>query len=147
MPSEETVSPGRRPPPDEGEPIGSYLRTIRNRRGLTLRDVAERTENAVGQSYVSQVESGRIASPTPLALRRLAEVYELDPLDVLRRAHYLPPEDPAEEARAPLPAGLNWLPASDLRSLNEEERDELHQYLDLILRRRERRAATEQAQG
>ncbi len=140
------MSPGRRRPPSDGEPIGEYLRSVRNRKGLTLREVAERTDQTVGQSYVSQVESGRIASPTPVALRRLAEVYELDPLDVLRRAHYLPPEDPTKAAEAPLPAGLDWLPASDLRSLNEEERDEFHQYLDLILRRRERRAANEQAQ-
>lgn len=103
--------------------------------------MADATENEVGQSYLSQVESGRIASPTPTALRRLAEVYELDPLDVLRRAHYLPPEEAKNAGDAPLPAGLDWLRASDLRSLNEDERDELHQYLDLILRRRERHAS------
>lgn len=139
------MSPGRRRPPENADPLGDYLRATRARRGLTLRQVADATENEVGQSYLSQVESGRIASPTPTALRRLAELYELDPLDVLRRAHYLPPEDAKHAADAPLPAGLDWLRASDLRSLNEDEQDELHQYLDLILRRRERSSARSQS--
>jgi transcriptional regulator with XRE-family HTH domain len=55
---------------NEAEPlIGASLRTVRRRRGLTLRQVA--TEAGVTESFLSQVERD-IASPSIATLRRIA---------------------------------------------------------------------------
>ncbi len=51
------------------DPLGGRIRTFRHRKGLTLRDLAERA--GVTESFLSQVERGQ-ASPSVSTLRRIA---------------------------------------------------------------------------
>lgn len=66
------------------EPLGMYLQKIRIERGLTLRDVDHKT--GLSFSYISMLEKGERTNPTPEALRKLADVYGLDYLDLAVRA-------------------------------------------------------------
>ena len=53
----------------EPDPLGARIRQLRQTRGLTLRDLAERA--GVTESFLSQVERG-LASPSISSLRRIA---------------------------------------------------------------------------
>jgi len=55
--------------------IGARLATLRMRDGLTLRQVEEASGKKVSNAYLSQLESGKIARPSPNILFALAEVY------------------------------------------------------------------------
>lgn len=70
--------------------LAAYLRTIRKRRGLSLKKV----ERAAGVSnaYLSQLERGRRNPPHPEILKRLAKVYEVAVTDLLSAAGYLEEE-------------------------------------------------------
>lgn len=54
----------------EGRELGRRIRTLRDRRGLSLRAVAETA--GVSESFLSQVERG-VASPSVASLRGIAE--------------------------------------------------------------------------
>src|SRR5215207_7319585 len=57
------------------ERLGELLSDARKRRQLTLRAV----QDAVGISnaYLSQLETGKVQSPSPVVLHKLSELYEL----------------------------------------------------------------------
>jgi transcriptional regulator with XRE-family HTH domain len=60
--------------PDEHEPgLGPKLRDVREGRGLSLRELERRS--GVNNAYLSQLERGEVAQPTPSMLGRLAEAY------------------------------------------------------------------------
>jgi transcriptional regulator with XRE-family HTH domain len=76
------------------EDLGKHLRALREATGLSLRDVQEKTDDAVKNSYLSQIEGGRIGRPSPNVLWHLAQVYGTDYNDLLTRAGHrvaLPP--------------------------------------------------------
>ena len=55
--------------------LGGYLSDLRRAKRLTLRQVEDATGKEVSNAYLSQLEHGRIAKPSPNVLYRLAEVY------------------------------------------------------------------------
>lgn len=56
-----------------GKKFGEYLRTLREDRGLTLREVENKAK--VSNAYLSQVERGERSVPNFKVLSRLADVY------------------------------------------------------------------------
>jgi len=54
--------------------FGRLLADLRMAKGLSLRRVEEVTRNTVSNSYLSQLESGKIHKPSPNVLRSLAAV-------------------------------------------------------------------------
>jgi transcriptional regulator with XRE-family HTH domain len=66
--------------------LGSYLRELRNRKRLTLRDV-EKQSGASG-SYLSQVEQGK-RQPSADLLRKIASTYGASVRELLEMAGYL----------------------------------------------------------
>ena len=64
--------------------LGGLLADARKRRGLTLRAV----QRAVGISnaYLSQLETGKVRSPSPVVLHKLCELYELPYATVMQEA-------------------------------------------------------------
>ena len=60
--------------------IGEELRRIRGIKGLTLRQVEELT--GISNAYLSQLETGGAANPSPRILYKLSEVYDV-PYDAL----------------------------------------------------------------
>ncbi len=75
--------------------FGSYMRTLRKQRGLTLKQVERAAE--VSNAYVSQFERGLRNPPHPDILNRLAKVYEVPVRDLLIEAGYLKEETSAHE--------------------------------------------------
>jgi transcriptional regulator with XRE-family HTH domain len=63
------------------------LRKLRRACGLGLREAATRA--GVNHGYLSQLERGRIAAPSPRMLRKLAVAYDEPPEVLLRWAGYL----------------------------------------------------------
>jgi transcriptional regulator with XRE-family HTH domain len=80
------------PKPDSknsGLSLGSYLSSIRADRGLTLREVEEKTDNEVSNAYLSQIERELVPKPSARVLRALADVYKIDGVSLLERAGYV----------------------------------------------------------
>ena len=71
------------------EDFGSLLRRLRGR--VSLREVTRRT--GVSSSYLSQIERGE-KRPGANLLRKLADLYRVDPDDLIRRAGHGSQPDP-----------------------------------------------------
>lgn len=67
--------------------IGDLLREIRTSRRLSLRKAAEAAR--LSNAYLSQIETGQRAQPSPKHLRRLAALYEVPVRELLEAAGYL----------------------------------------------------------
>lgn len=72
--------------------LGEYLKEKRG--SLSLREVANRTNNKVSHSTIAMAERGinnhgKKFTPTPDVLKQLARVYEISYDDLLKRAGYL----------------------------------------------------------
>ena len=72
--------------------FGEYLKSLRERRKLSLRDVAART--GMSYSYLTQIEHGRRNAPGAELLKRLAPVYGVPVRDLLKAAGYLEDSEP-----------------------------------------------------
>jgi HTH-type transcriptional regulator, competence development regulator len=72
-----------------GLSLGSYLSSIRADRGLTLREVEEKTGNEVSNAYLSQIERQLVPKPSARVLGALAEVYGIDNVNLLELAGYV----------------------------------------------------------
>ena len=75
--------------------LGTYLRQVREERQLSLRDVEhlakERKLSAdVSSGYLSMLERNTVKNPAPRVLHTLADIYEVDYIDLMRRATYIP---------------------------------------------------------
>ena len=80
---------GENPEPYGNEEIGPLLKRLR--RPLSLRDVTRRA--GVSSSYLSEIERGE-RQPGANVVRKLAEVYRVDPEELLKRAGHGPRPDP-----------------------------------------------------
>lgn len=112
--------------------LGAYLKSLREARILTLRDIEART--GISNAFLSQVESGKVRQPSPISLYKLAEVYGV-PYEVLmeRAGHPVPTvQEPAARSAS---AVLNRI-----GEISEEEEHELLEYL-AFLRSRVRKGA------
>lgn len=73
------------------EALGAYLKSLRLGLRMTLRDVEEATDREVSNAYLSQVENGKIAQPSPNVLYALATAYKVSYAGLMRRAGYVTP--------------------------------------------------------
>lgn len=71
--------------------LGQYLASIRNDRGLTLREVERATEKVVSNAYLSQIETDQIKRPNPNILHALAELYAVPYENLMERAGFVVP--------------------------------------------------------
>lgn len=68
------------------EPFNFYLRRLRRERGWTLRDVEKITSGLVSNAYLSQLEGGKIDSPSLRIIHQLSAAYGIDFEDFAHRA-------------------------------------------------------------
>lgn len=125
-------APANSSEPEIRQPLGSYLKAARQSLGLSLRAVEERTQKAVTNGYLSQIESAPAAKPSPNVLYHLAEVYGLDYGDLLVRAGHRVPNS-AETAQKGVVAGF---PLDAIGDLTEAERSDLLSYIAYIRSKR-----------
>ncbi len=71
---------------NEKPALGLYLRSLRDARGLTLREVEDST--GVSNAFLSQLESGKVKQPSPTVLYKLAHAYEVPYEALMERAGY-----------------------------------------------------------
>jgi transcriptional regulator with XRE-family HTH domain len=83
-----TVVDGDAPAPP-GENLGMYLRSARLKKELSLRAVEEATEGEVSNAYLSQLENGKIAKPSPHVLYALANALDVSYETLMERAGYI----------------------------------------------------------
>lgn len=67
--------------------FAAYIRQLRQKQRLSLRDVAQKT--GISYSYLAQIEHGRRNPPGPDFMKRLAPVYQVTLRDLLKAAGYL----------------------------------------------------------
>lgn len=103
-------------------PLAIHLSNIRIARGLTLRQVEEKTNKAVSNAYLSQIEKGKIQKPSPNVLHALARVYQASYDQMMDLAGYKSAKKSIDPAfsRAATFAALN---------LSEQEQDEMIEYI------------------
>jgi len=110
--------------------LGTYLRSLREAGGLTLRGVEDKT--GVSNALLSQLESGKVRRPSPVTLYKLAEIYRVPYAVLMEKAGYPVPEA-AETAR--LEGGV----FSRLGQLTAEEEESLLEYLGFLRSRGSKR--------
>lgn len=69
--------------------LGLYLRKARDDKKMSLRDVEAATEREVSNAYLSQLESGKIAKPSPHILYALSSVLDVEYEALMIRAGYI----------------------------------------------------------
>jgi transcriptional regulator with XRE-family HTH domain len=114
-----------------GQPseLGALLADLRKAKGLSLREVAEATGDAVSNAYLSQLENGKIKKPSPNVLHSLAEVYVVPYESLMEKAGYLLPSADGGRRR-------RRLAAFAIDDLTAEEEEELLKYLAFLRSRR-----------
>lgn len=68
--------------------LGHYLASIREDRGMKLREVEAATKREVSNAYLSQIENGKIKKPSPNVLHSLAIVYRINYEQLMVMAGY-----------------------------------------------------------
>ena len=129
--------------------MGAYLRQVRTKQQLSLRDVQQlakekRLGAELSSGYLSMVERDEVKEPSPRILHTLASIYEIDYIDLMRRARYIPTETSMEGAQ---PAFVAFRGASQL---SEEQQDRVQRMIDFELsdsRRRKRQGRSKEADG
>ena len=129
--------------PAERGPLGQYLWTLRKAADMTLREVEEACDRKVSNAYISQIETGRIPSPSPPILQKLSSVYEAklpknSPVAcsfqrMMELAGHLQPRKEATAKRE------TRLPILESEQLTPEEEDELLKYLAFLRMRKGRK--------
>jgi transcriptional regulator with XRE-family HTH domain len=109
---------------------------------MTLREVEEASERKVSNAYLSQLETGRISSPSPAILHEISTVYETHlPKNasiscsyekMMELAGHIRPGDPAKSKSKK----SSRLPTFAPEQLTPEEEDELLKYLAFIRMRK-----------
>ncbi len=75
--------------------LGDYLRHVRSDRQLSLRDVQRLAKEKhlgaeLSSGYLSLLERNEVKEPSPRVLHALASIFEIDYIDLMRRANYIP---------------------------------------------------------
>jgi len=107
--------------------LGSYLKNGREAKGLTLRAVEEAT--GISNAYLSQLEGGKIQKPSPVDLRKLGELYDIEYALAMEYAGY------------PLPEGMTTSTPQQrflarLGHLTEADEEALVDYMDYLRSRK-----------
>jgi len=105
--------------------LGPILSDLRKAKGLSLREVAEASDNAVSNAYLSQLENAKIKKPSPNVLHSLAGVYSVPYEALMERAGYLLPSEEGSARR-------KRLAAFAIDDLTAEEEEELLKYLAFL---------------
>lgn len=106
------------------ERLGAYLKNVRVGLGMSLREVEESTQRQVSNGYLSQLENGKIAKPSPHVLHTLASVYDIAYGKLMEIAGYV---SPGERSTTQTKHGRAATYA--VENLTAEEETELLKYL------------------
>lgn len=111
------------------ETLGRYLKKIRKERKLTLRVVEEKT--GISNAYLSQVENGKIARPSPSVLHKLTECYDISYEHLMKLAGH--PFPVGTESKRLEPA---FRLSSSFAGLTKEEKKRVLEYIEFLKSRK-----------
>lgn len=112
----------------QAQSLGEGLRTARELRKLSLREVEEAT--GISNAYLSQLENDKIGKPSPHFLHRLAAIYEVDYELLMEAAGYV------SRKKKDGPKTLAGAALFSQEKLTSEEEEELAKYLAFLRTRR-----------
>jgi len=118
-----SATPTRSPQPST---LGAFLRKAREDVSMSLRDVEVATNKEVSNGYLSQLESGKIAKPSPHVLYALANALSVNYEALMQRAGYILPN-----ARRPA-AKHGRATSFVIDNLTAEEETQLLEYLSFL---------------
>jgi transcriptional regulator with XRE-family HTH domain len=107
--------------------LGDYLKAVRKKSGLALREVEEATD--ISNAYLSQLENSRVTRPSPHILHALATVYRVPYETLMERAGYTPKKQSEQKGTV---RQSGQLPASSFDDITEDEEVHLLGYLNFI---------------
>ena len=110
--------------------LGEYLRSQREGKRMSLREVEDATSGDVSNAYLSQLEHDKITKPSPNILHTLSAVYGVSYATLMEKAGYISPglnPDKSKHGRVATYAVDN---------LSAEEERELLEYLSWYRSRR-----------
>jgi HTH-type transcriptional regulator, competence development regulator len=112
------------------ERLGELLADARKWRKLTLRAV--QNEVGISNAYLSQLETGKVQSPSPIVLHKLSQLYALPYATVMEAAGYPLPKNIRTD-------GPGTRLAARIGNVTPEEEDAIVEYLRFIRSQRNRR--------
>ncbi len=106
--------------------LGTYLREIRIKQGLSLKDVYK--ETGISDSRLSRIENGsQTFESTPAIIKVLARLYKIDLIDLFLDAGYLDTEALSSYERV----------FRNVDLLSDDERNHIQEQIDLFTKGRE----------
>ena len=114
------------------EKLGTFLASARNKLEMTLRAVEEKT--GISNAYLSQLEHGKIKTPAPQNLYKLAHLYRVPYELLMELAGYPVPRGQSAESQLSVDAF-----AARIGTVTQEEEEALVDYLQFIRSRKRRR--------
>lgn len=111
---------------EERKSFGIYLKELRVLSGLSLREVEKATNKAVSNAYISQIESGKIETPSPHILDKLAAVYGVPHREIMEAAGYI------RRASGEKKLATSGIQFSLKQNLTNEEREEVVRFLEYL---------------
>lgn len=106
--------------------LATFVSQARSNAGLTLRAVEK--ETGVSNAYLSQLEHGKIQTPAPQNLHKLASLYCVPYELLMELAGYPMPQKSGDPAPDPMAARIG--------SVTREEEDALVEYLQFLRQRK-----------
>lgn len=110
-----------------GSGLGAFVRKARQDVSMSLRDVEEATNKEVSNGYLSQLESGKIAKPSPHVLHALSLALSVDYETLMKRAGYILPT--AQSVKGPTPGRAETFA---IYNLTADEEIQLLDYLSFL---------------
>lgn len=117
---------------DSSTKLGKCLAQMRRKAQLSLRAVE--AETGISNAYLSQLETGKIKTPSPNVLHTLALRYGASYAQLMRLAGYPASQEPPGDAEATTDSF-----SARIGDVTPDEEDALIEFLSLI-RKRERNA-------
>ena len=129
---------------EEFRDLADYLYYLRTLRDMSMRDVEEearglfkkgkiKKDGLVSYAYISNIESRRVSSPSPVILGTLALIFNVDHEMVLEKAGYLNKKRSKIEEDVAFTLMLKEVPR-----MTDDEKQSLLDYIDFVKSRRKK---------
>lgn len=104
------------------ETLGQYLRAIREQNKLSTRDVEK--ETGITTSQLSRLECSLTRNPSPIALKKLALLYNIRLIDLFQKAGYLDSKDVDSYMESCF---------KGIEKLNQEDKKQIQSQIDYLI--------------
>jgi len=110
--------------------LAEELKRLRAMKGWSLRQVEDKTQKKVSNSYLYQLESGAVKEPSPNVLFELANVYDASYPGLMKLAGYMVPTKSHQKTESVAFNALN---------LTREEEQEVLDFVQFQRQQRKKR--------